>query len=212
MPSPPSMTSKKLLYLLIIVFTAALSIRAQAPAETTDALELSVDDNMATPAVPKKAQTYVRAAMDQLRRHLAKDYKNIELLRDGEVIEITIPCADIFTTSTDSLRRQATERLRPLAIVVKDPRKYKVLVTVHSDDTGDEQWADSLTAARANAIDDALWTLAGEIDTNVIPYGIGKDEPRTDNRSMINRAANRRIEIFIIPDWGLLEMAGIKRK
>lgn len=188
------------------------SMPLNASAQTDDVLELSLDDNIATPEVPRKAKQYVATAMDQLRRHMVKNNLAVESLRDGEVLEITIPCADLFGTGSVELKAAAAEKLRPLGIVVREPSKYKVLVAVHTDDTGDDMYSDSISAARANAIDDCLWQIAGERDTNVIPYGIGKDEPRVANTSRNGRAQNRRAEIFIIPYDGLLEMAGVKRK
>ena len=85
-------------------------------------------------------------------------------------------------------------------------------MAVYGDNTGDDMYADSITSARANAIDDYFWTLMGEAETNVIPYGMGKDNPRKPNDSMLNRYANRRVEIYVVPDWGLLQAAGVRRR
>ncbi len=201
---------------LALTLTAALlaapSIAAQADAETEpDALEMSVDENIETPAVPKRARTYVRTAMDQLRRMLLKKGLAVETLREGEVLEVTIKCSQLFAPCALNLKQSGTELLKGLSFIVNDPRKYKVLVAVHTDDTGDEMYSDSISAARANAIDDCFWQLAGGKETNVIPYGIGRDEPRMPNDSRSNRDANRRVEIYIIPDRGLLELAGVKK-
>lgn len=198
--------------LISILLPAAAALNAAEPDEPRDVLDMSIDENIATPEVPRKAKTYVTTAMDQLRRHFVKNNMSVETLREGEVLEITIPCADLFAAGAVEPKAGAMEVLRPLGLVVRDPAKYKVLVAVHTDDTGDEQYADSISGARANAVDDCLWMLAGEKDTNVVPYGIGKDEPRLPNTSRSNRAQNRRVEIFIVPDDGLLEMAGVKRK
>lgn len=208
-----NLSSFRILPLAVAAMIAVSPVMAvPAQDEDTDVLELSVDENLATPDVPKKAQTYVRTAMDQLRRHLVKNGMAVEPLRDGEVLEITVPCSKLFAPGSMDLKKSGAEYLRPLGIVAREPKRYKVLVTVHTDDTGDDMYADSISAARANAIDDCLWELAGEKETNVIPYGIGKDEPRVPNTSHTNREANRRAEIFIVPDFGLLEMAGVKRK
>jgi len=208
---------KKYLSSLIVAFamaTASYSPSMAASPENVevDALELSVDENLSTPEVPKKAKTYVKTAMDQLRRHLVKNGLNIELLRDGEVLAITVPCSDLFAPGSIDIKPGGNEILRSLGVVVREPSRYKVLVAVHTDDTGDDVYADSISASRANAIDDCLWQLASGKETNVIPYGIGKDEPRMPNTSRTNREANRRTEIFIVPDRGLLEMAGVKIK
>lgn len=189
-----------------------MSGTAAVHAQSIDPLELSVDENIATPEVPRKAKAYVTTAIDQLRRHFVKGGYTVEVLRDGEVLEITLPCSDLFGAGSVELKPKAADLLQPFRTVVREPSRYKILVAVHTDDTGDEQYTDSISAARANAIDDCLWQLAGENDTNVIPYGIGKDEPRVSNATRAGRAANRRVEFFIVPDTGLLEMAGIRPK
>lgn len=189
----------------------ALPMPALCQAEA-DALELTFAQNLETPDVPKKAETYVRTHMDQLRRTLLKSDLDVNLVRNGEVLQVTIPCEILFATSSVELKQSAVKTLNKLGLIVRDPHRYKVLVAVHTDDTGDDIYADSISAARANAIDDGLWQIAGEKETNVIPYGIGKDEPLVSNTSRNNRAKNRRVEIFIIPDEGLLELAGVKIK
>lgn len=187
---------------------------AAAPTDDlpADNLDMSVAENLAVPAVPQKAKNYVKGAMDQLRRYFVRDGFDVAMLRDDEVIEITVPCAALFAPGAVELKESAAAVLKPFGVVVREPAKYKVLVTVHTDDTGDNMYADSITAARANAIDDYLWELASEQDTNVIPYGIGRDEPIGPNSSIVSRAANRRVEFLIIPDVGMLRLAGVKVK
>ena len=51
----------------------------------------------------------------------------------------------------------------------------------------------------AGAIDDLLWQLADNDDTNIVIYGIGKDEPLNDNTTRRERRANRRVEFYIVP-------------
>lgn len=197
--------------IIIILLAAIMPLTAMSQA-TDDALELTFAQNLETPEVPKKAKEYVRIHMDQLRRNLAKNGLDVKTVRNGEVLQVTIPCEVLFGIGSIELKQSAVNELHKLGAVVRDPLKYKVVIGVHTDDTGDEQYADSISAARANALDDGLWQIAGEIDTNVIPYGIGKDEPLAPNTSRVNRARNRRAEFFIIPETGLLEMAGVKPK
>lgn len=203
---------RKIFSLLIILMYACAAHAATPDGETPDVLDMRLDENLATPEVPRKAQAYVTTAIDQLRRHIAKGGLSVKPMRNGEVLEIVIPCATLFAPGSLEVKPSAPRTLAPLTTVVREPRKYKVLVAVHSDDTGDTQYADSITAARANSIDDCLWQLANEKDTNVIPYGIGKDEPLGPNTSRNSREANRRVEIYIVPDRGLLELAGVKFK
>lgn len=195
-----------------VCVATALAGPADPPAAEPDALEMSIEDNLETPAVPKKATTYVRTAMDQLRRSMLKKGYTATLLRNGEVLEITIPCSELFASCATELKPAGIKRLEGLGSLAADNDKYKLLIAAHSDNTGDEMYADSITAARANAIDDLLWQLSGRSDTNTVPYGLGSDEPLKPNTSRAGREANRRVEIYVVPDWGLLQAAGVKRK
>lgn len=205
---------KKILSSILLATAAAIGATAadNSPATPPDNLDLSVEENLAVPAVPAKAKAYVKGAMDQLRRYFVKDGFHVESMRDGEVIQLSVPCSRLFAPGATDLKESAASVLKPLGMVVREPLKYKMLITVHTDDTGDLMYADSITATRANAIDDYLWQLAGEKDTNVIPYGIGRDEPLAPNNSIKNREANRRVEFIIIPDMELLRQAGVKIK
>lgn len=205
----------RLLHAFIIsamLATTPTAFAADNSDDDDDVLELSVDENLATPSVPSNAKAYIRASIDQLRRHMVKDGFTVSTTRDGEVLQVVIPCSTLFAPCATELKPSANDVLRNFGIVVREPAKYKLIVAVNADDTGDEMYADSITAARANAIDDYLWQLAGQRDTNVVPYGLGKDEPLEPNTTRHGRAANRRVDFFIVPDRGLLEMAGVKRK
>lgn len=205
-------TLKALRLLAAVIMVVAGSLRSFGIDDDPDVLDLNLDDNIATPAVPSKAKPYVRQAMDQLRRMLIKNKLAAVASRDGEVVELSIPCDELFSPMSTELKASAFNILRPVATIAREPLKYKILVAVHTDDTGDAQYADSISAARANAIDDAIWQLVDEHETSVIPYGIGKDEPIGPNTSRKSRAANRRAEIFIVPEWGLIQMSGVKKK
>lgn len=197
--------------LLAALFAAVipLSLRAQ---DVVDPLDMTIAQNIATPDVPRKAEAYIREHIDHVRRNLNSSGLTAIPMRDGEVLKVTIPCSELFPINSMELKPGAFDILKKFGFIIREPERYKVLIAVHTDDTGDEQYADSISAARANAIDDAFWEIANEKETNVIPYGIGKDEPLFPNNSKKRRADNRRVEIFIIPNVGLLEMAGVKFK
>lgn len=170
-----------------------------------DEMDMCVEDNIATPEIPKKSQNSVRSAIDGLRRSLLKQGLSVSSTRNAEVLHITIPCSSLFAPNATCLKPSAGKVLSPLINVAQQPDMYKILVVVHSDDTGDDIYADGLTEARANAIDDFLWEKAGQTETFVIPYGLGHDEPLVSNDSVINRHKNRRTEIFIVPREGLFK-------
>lgn len=204
---------RRILSSLFIAGVAAFVMPiAASEQDAPDNLDMSVSENLSTPAVPQKAHRYVVSAMDQLRRYFVKDGFAVEMLRNEEVLRVTVPCEKLFAPGAVALKPSSSAVLKPFATVVREPGKYKMLVAVHTDDTGDEVYSDSISATRANAIDDYLWQLADQQDTNVIPYGLAHDEPIAPDNSLANRAANRRVEFIIIPDIEMLRAAGVKFK
>lgn len=202
--------------ILIITALLGFGLATISAADSVDtevsAFDLTFSENLEQPAVPNKARQYVTTAMDQIRRQLLKNELLTHTIRNGEVVQVTLSCADLFAPGAIELKPKADDLLRHFSAILREPSKYKVVVAVYSDNTGDDMYADSITSARANAIDDYFWTLMGEAETNVIPYGMGKDNPVKPNDSMSGRAINRRVEIYIVPDWGLLQAAGVRRK
>ena len=192
---------KKRLALFLVALIAACSLWAQ------DAYDLTFDENLATPAVTGKAQRDVRSHMRQVSSSLAKQFASVELLRDGEVVLVTIPASALFAANDTIVTASGRKLLGRLSSAVKAPTMYKLVVAAHSDDTGDDAYRIALTEARANAVDDCMIDASGVEDENIIPFGLGSDDPVSTNDSMAGRAKNRRIEIYIVPEAGLIERA-----
>jgi outer membrane protein OmpA-like peptidoglycan-associated protein len=166
---------------------------------------MSVEENLAVPVIPSKSKGSVVTFMQILSKSLKSANLKVEPMRNDEVLHIVIPCSDLFAPNQIELKESGKTKLASLKSVVANPKLYKVLVAVHTDDTGDAEYADSITESRATSIDRCLFEVSGGIDTGVIPYGIGRDEPLTDNSSIELRAKNRRVEFYIIPTLALVE-------
>lgn len=168
-------------------------------AAQTDAADLDLDTNINTPAIPQKRHAEAADHARRLAASLRTTGMRASTIREGEVVLATLPCDTIFPANSTEPKREALHRIRGLKSIVENASHYKVLVAVHADDTGDDAYSDAITEARANAVDDLLWQLAGRDDTNVVIYGLGKDEPLNDNTTRAERRANRRIEFYIVP-------------
>lgn len=186
----------KLRHILLCVLAAAASV---ASAQTADPADLSLEDNINTPAIERKRHAAAAEKAQKLSASLRRKGLRTATLRNGEVVLATMPCDTLFAANATDPKPEALVRLRALTEVVGQPGEYKVLVAVHSDDTGDDAYSDALTEARANAVDDLLWQLADRRDTNVVIYGLGKDEPVNANDTRNRRRANRRVEFYIVP-------------
>lgn len=172
---------------------------ANSHQEPVDIFELSIGDNLKTPAIPQKKKDDVRRAINELARKIAGTGLETSLVRDGEVVEVTIPCSVLFAPNSTELKASAAAKLNPLVKYVLRKDLYKVLIAVHSDDTGDDVYCETLTADRANNIDEFFYRANGNSDTGCVPYGLGADEPAGANNSMRSREKNRRVEIYFVP-------------
>lgn len=169
-------------------------------------LELSVEENLAGPEIPAKLVARVVDCQERVAQELKRKGLHVEMMRDRQVIVVTMPAMPMFQPNDSVLRDQAQSWLKPLAGLLKHPDFYKTMIAVHSDDTGSEEYVNTLTAGRADAI--YRWLVgAGCHGAAIIPYGVGADEPLAPNDSRARRVANRRVEIYLVPGPGMIEMA-----
>lgn len=200
--------SRLSLFLSSVLISSTIHLYAAEP--TDNPLEMSLEGNIETPVVPNKNKTSVREANDHLRNSLERAGFQTSKLRQGEVLMINIPCDKLFRANSMTLSAEGQKLLSKLELLSGNQSKYKMLVTVHTDDTGDESYADIITSDRANEIDDYLSDKVGLTEMIIIPYGIGRDEPLNSNDSIKKRASNRRVEIFLVPQTALFSKSRSK--
>jgi outer membrane protein OmpA-like peptidoglycan-associated protein len=179
------------------------------PANTSssdDIFDMSIADNIAQPVVPKRCSELVANRQLREAKRLKKSGIPVELDRNGEVVVATLSADQLFKPNSAELRSTAGTLLNQFAPVLSHPGMWKVLVVVHSDDTGSEDYVNNLTGARAESV--CAWFEAMSFDTSaMVPYGCGADEPLLANNSRSNRERNRRLEMYLIPDSAMLDMA-----
>lgn len=193
---------------MAIIACAVLSARAENP--QIDVYSINIEQNLATPEVNEKHSAAVVEAMNLLTRTLKQAGLNATGVRKGEVTMVTISCADLFAPNSVTLKDNGMAILAKLTPYIKRSDKYKTVLAVHSDDTGDNVYAERITADRANAIDEYYATALGG-DSPIIPYGLGNDEPVASNSGIANRAQNRRVEIYFVPTTSFIDNARKKK-
>jgi outer membrane protein OmpA-like peptidoglycan-associated protein len=131
---------------------------------------------------------------------------NVEFTRNKEVLVVTIPASNLFAPNDTVISTEAVKYLTPLKRYLKEPDMYRVLLVMHTDNTGSEQYRDIITDARSSALFD--WFDDQDLDTTYLfSYGMGDDQPLYDNDSMTHRAANRRLEVYLMPGKKMLDQA-----
>ena len=187
-----------------------LSSPLSAAANDDDPYSVNIEQNLATPAVNAKHSAVVANAMGLLTRTLRQAGFETQGVRKGEVTMVTIPCRDLFGPNSIEIKAKGKQLLSKLVPYIKRSDKYKVVMAVHADDTGDAIYAERITSDRANAIDGYFaWALGGE--SPVIPYGLGNDEPVAPNTGVANREKNRRVEIYFVPTKDFIDNARKKK-
>ena len=178
-----------------------------------DIYELSLDENLATPEIKndKQADRIQEFQYDMAIAFKKSNYA-VEVMRDDEVIVITIPASQLFDPNDTVVNSVGEALLKPFLRMLKNPGFYKMLLVMHSDNTGSSVYTLNLTRQRVNAIYD-WFDENGSVDY-VVPYALGDTDPVVDennniveNNSVENRKRNRRMEIFLVPEKTMLQQA-----
>lgn len=130
----------------------------------------------------------------------------VELLRNREVLVITIPARLLFAPNDVELKETATKYLTPIKRYLSEPDLYRVMLAMHTDNTGSDQYREELTADRVDAVYEWFETH-GSPTAFLFPYALGDDMPLKPNTSMADRDANRRLEIYLVPGEKMLSQA-----
>lgn len=197
----------------LLFVSAAMHAASASAAQPSDFDPLSapIEDNIKYPSVPASKSTAIAEEMSHLERAFRNAGYATAKVRSGEVTVVTIPCSTLFMPNSTELKADGASRLKPLLPYIKRADKYKVIIAVHSDDTGEDEYTDALTADRATAIDDWFYNSNDSHDTGIIPYGLGADEPLVSNHGIANRAKNRRVEIYFVPTKHLIDKTPKKK-
>ncbi|MBO7608775.1 MAG: OmpA family protein [Muribaculaceae bacterium] len=199
---------KKFKYITVVVLVLAMLCPefAQARKKKVDIYELSLDDNLELPEIDNEKQSdRVQDYQYNVAVSLKKNNYDVELMRDDEVIVVTLPASQLFNANDTVLTSLGQTLLKPFIKYLKIPGFYKMLLVMHSDNTGNDNYTLKLTRDRVNAVFD--WFDENASVDFVVPYALGNTDPIVDNNSMANRKRNRRLEVYLIPEEVMLQQA-----
>lgn len=171
-----------------------------------DIYDMSLDENLATPVIKnsKQADKIQDFQYDMAIAFKRTNYE-VEIMRNDEVIVITIPASQLFEPNDTVLSPLGETQLKPFLRMIKNPGFYKIILVMHSDNTGSSEYTLNLTRQRVNAIFD-WFDENGSVDY-VVPYALGENDPVVDNNSVENRKRNRRLEIYLVPEKTMIQQA-----
>lgn len=121
----------------------------------------------------------------------AKDTAQLELKQLFILDEV------LFELNSAQLKQQFTYKLDSLVTLLDENRNLTVIITGHTDNTGDEKLNQKLSRDRARAV--AEYLMSHRIATRRITHqGMGSSSPIFSNDTETGRRRNRRVEILIV--------------
>lgn len=132
----------------------------------------------------------------------------VESYRNKEVLLVTIPAHLLYGPNETELLPTAAEYLSPIRRYLKDPDMYRVLLVMHTDNTGSETYREKITEERVDAVFD--WFDNSGSDTRYLfSYAMGDEMPLpgNDNTSIEMRDKSRRLEIYLMPGKKMADQA-----
>ena len=142
----------------------------------------------------------IGANLDRQARELDQNLDGrIDVVNTGDRLIVTMPQDILFATDSTSLSSTLRGDLYTLADSLNDYPNTRVQVIGHTDNTGAASYNQDLSERRALAVRSVL--LNGGVSSGrVQAIGRGENQPVASNQTASGRAANRRVEIIIIPN------------
>lgn len=209
------MNSLKSAILLFLLFFQAKAFGQQNAEKYPDYqedvfMDMSISENIITPQIPGSAKQAVQRYQRRMAQKLKTRY-TVDMMRDDEVIVVCIPTDELFLPNDTLFSEYATGQIAPLFELMNEPYTYKILLAIHTDDTGSEFYRQNLATARIYSAYDLMMDAIdqGRIseDIVIIPYAMADTEPLVANDTRKHRKENRRLEIYFIPGPEMIENA-----
>lgn len=139
---------------------------------------------------------YMDVQEAKLRQRL--EGTGVSVTRVGDNITLNMPSSITFALNSADLNAQFYSALEGVALVLKEYNKTVVEIAGHTDSSGSDAYNLQLSQRRAQAVASYL-TGQGVKSERLITVGAGEAYPIASNDTDQGRAANRRVELTIVP-------------
>lgn len=139
---------------------------------------------------------YMDVQESKLRQRL--EGTGVSVTRNGDNITLNMPSSVTFALNSSDLNSQFYSALDGVSMVLKEYDKTVVEVAGHTDSSGSDQYNQALSDRRAGAVASYL-ASHGVKQQRLITVGAGESHPVASNDTEAGRAANRRVELTIVP-------------
>lgn len=139
---------------------------------------------------------YMDAQEKKLREKTAGT--GVEVARQGDELTLKMPSGITFDVDSSMVKPQFQPSLAEVASVLTEYDKTYIDVLGYTDSSGSDSYNQALSERRAQAVASYL-TSKGVQPARIAAKGYGETMPVADNATEAGKAANRRVEIKLVP-------------
>lgn len=138
--------------------------------------------------------------MDEQERKLREQTAGtgVNVIRDGDNLVLDMPSGITFDVDSSTVQPAFQATLSQVAQTLTQYEKTYVDVLGHTDSTGSDGYNQTLSERRASSVAGYL-TSRGVQSARLATRGYGESQPKASNLDESGRAANRRVEIRLVP-------------
>ncbi|USU04063.1 OmpA family protein [Sphingomonadaceae bacterium OTU29MARTA1] len=142
----------------------------------------------------------IGAYMDKQERDLRARTAgtDVQVTREGDNLVLNIPSGITFAYDSADVQPQFRRTLDQVADTLSQYNQTYIDVYGHTDSTGSDAYNQTLSERRATAVADYL-AGRGVQPARIGTRGFGESQPIASNDTDAGRAANRRVEVKIVP-------------
>jgi outer membrane protein OmpA-like peptidoglycan-associated protein len=122
----------------------------------------------------------------------------VDVIREGDNLVLDMPSGITFGVDSSTVQPSFQATLDKVASTLTQYEKTYVDVMGHTDSTGSDAYNQALSERRASAVAGYL-TSRGVQSARLATKGYGESQPKASNLDEAGRAANRRVEIRVVP-------------
>jgi outer membrane protein OmpA-like peptidoglycan-associated protein len=142
----------------------------------------------------------IGAYMDKQERDLRARTAgtDVQVTREGDNLVLNIPSGITFAYDSADVQPQFRRTLDQVAETLAQYNQTYIDVYGHTDSTGSDAYNQTLSERRATSVADYL-ASRGVQRARIGTRGFGETQPIASNDTDAGRAANRRVEVKIVP-------------
>lgn len=119
---------------------------------------------------------------------------------------VRLDSLSLFHPGSAHFKPDAAQVLIDALVHIKIRAGWLIVITGHTDATGGDAQNLTLSRARAEAVRDWMQRMGGIPDSCFAVQGLGASQPVAGNETEQGRAANRRVDIRLVPERGACEL------